>query len=129
MSTREVYTLTDQSSAALPPGKTAPSKGHDGTKPLGRTKPYGVSDIDPGPLPVRTPSRIMRIWVAPYQDTLGDLVTGQYVYTEIEGRKWTLGQKVVAHERGLRPLQQLQSKPGRQGKTGRTVNSPTRTGK
>ncbi len=40
------------------------------------------------PVPIRTPAQIMRIWVAPYVDTNGDLVAPGFVYTEIEPRRW-----------------------------------------
>lgn len=42
------------------------------------------------PVPVRTPSQVMRIWIASYTDLNGDLIAPGYVYTEIEGRKWVL---------------------------------------
>ncbi len=44
-----------------------------------------------GPLPIRTPAKVMKIWIAPWNDKNGDLHVPAYVYTEIEGRKWQVG--------------------------------------
>ncbi len=44
-----------------------------------------------GPVPVRTPPHVLRVWVAPYEDTEGDFQVSGYVYTEVEPRRWTLG--------------------------------------
>lgn len=40
------------------------------------------------PVPIRTPAQVMRIWVAPYVDTMGDLIAPGFVYTEVESRRW-----------------------------------------
>lgn len=39
------------------------------------------------PVPVRTPAQVMRVWIAPWEDTDGDLVVTGYVYTEIRPRR------------------------------------------
>lgn len=44
------------------------------------------------PVPVRTPARVMRIWVAPWEDRDGDLNVSGYIYTEIEARKWVISE-------------------------------------
>ena len=40
------------------------------------------------PVPIRTPAQVMRIWIAPYVDTTGDLIAPGFVYTEVEARRW-----------------------------------------
>lgn len=50
------------------------------------------------PIPVRTPAKVMRIWVAPWEDTNGDLIVSGHIYTEIESRKWVLGEKLSSTE-------------------------------
>lgn len=55
-------------------------------------------------LPLRTPSQVMRIWIAPWIDEQGDLMTPSYVYTEIEPRRWTIGLPEVGTRPLLRPL-------------------------
>ena len=39
----------------------------------------------------RVPAMVMRIWVAPWTDVAGDLHMPSYVYTEIAGRRWSVG--------------------------------------
>ncbi len=48
------------------------------------------------PLPIRTPPKVMRIRVFPWEDNSRDLNTGGYVYTEVEGRQWTIGEEQVS---------------------------------
>lgn len=43
------------------------------------------------PMPIRTPAKVMRIWIAPWEDEAGDLIASGYVYTEIEPRRWKIG--------------------------------------
>lgn len=44
------------------------------------------------PIPIRTPARVMRIWVSSYEDTnSGALIAPGYIYTEIEPRRWVIG--------------------------------------
>ena len=59
-----------------------------------------------GPVPIRVPAQVMRIWIAPWEDTRGDLHAPGYVYTEIEPRRWTLGVPGAGTtERLVKPLQ------------------------
>jgi len=44
-----------------------------------------------GPVALRTPARVMRIWIAPYEDAAGDLHAPGYLFTEIEARRWSIG--------------------------------------
>jgi conjugal transfer pilus assembly protein TraV len=41
---------------------------------------------------LRTPAQVLRVWVAPWEDAHGDLHGAAYVYTEVEGRRWVLGE-------------------------------------
>ena len=43
------------------------------------------------PTPIRTPAQVMRVWMAPWEDTRGVLHVGGYHYVEVEARRWTLG--------------------------------------
>ena len=65
-----------------------------------------------GALPVRSKSKIMRIWIAPYEDKAGDLNAPGIVYTEIEGRKWTIGEDLYRGERRFSPLSKEYRDPG-----------------
>ncbi|RCS68655.1 type IV conjugative transfer system protein TraV [Vibrio casei] len=56
------------------------------------------------PIPIRTPAQVMRIWVAPWEDTNGDLIVTGYIYTEIEPRRWVVGESESETEASFRPL-------------------------
>ena len=58
-----------------------------------------------GPVPLRVPAQVMRVWIAPWEDTRGDLHAPGYVFTEIEPRRWTLGTPAAASPATIRPLQ------------------------
>ena len=58
------------------------------------------------PLALRMPAQVMRIWIAPWEDSRGDLHAPGYLYTEIEPRRWALGAAAEAERATLiRPLQ------------------------
>ena len=44
------------------------------------------------PIPIRTPAKVMRAWIAPWEDARGVLHTGGYAYIEIESRRWSFGE-------------------------------------
>jgi len=56
------------------------------------------------PVPIRTQAKVMRIWIAPWEDNDGDLHANGYIYTEIERRKWNLGQPFNSPGTALSPL-------------------------
>ena len=59
------------------------------------------------PTPIRTPSQIMRIWIAPWEDDDGDLNVSGYMYTELEPRRWMIGKPATSLNSFLSPLQVL----------------------
>ena len=65
----------------------------------GRAYPVGEM---PEAVPVRTPAKVMRIWISPWQDQSGDLHMAGHVFTEIEPRRWSVG------EPGGNPAPQLE---------------------
>lgn len=59
-----------------------------------------------GPVPLREPALVMRVWVAPWEGANGDLNAPGYVYTEIAPRRWTIGvQADPGTGRVITPLQ------------------------
>lgn len=64
------------------------------------------------PLPLRTPSKVMRVWVAPWEAENGDLNVTGLVYTEIEERQWNVGVPETSSGASLRPLQRRQMQSG-----------------
>ena len=57
-----------------------------------------------GAVPLRSPARVMRIWIAPWEDSRGDLHAPGYLFTEIEPRHWALDARDDAAP-PVRPLQ------------------------
>ena len=77
------------------------------------------------PLALRVPARVMRIWIAPWEDSRGDLHAPGYLYTEIEPRRWTLGAKAERKRETLvRPLQiERRNVPARTTRSGRDTGA------
>lgn len=57
------------------------------------------------PVPIVMPPQVMRIWFAPWQDKASDLHWPEYVFTEIESRKWVVGGKVEQPDFNFYPLE------------------------
>ncbi|MGN1149681.1 MAG: type IV conjugative transfer system lipoprotein TraV [Sutterella sp.] len=58
---------------------------------------YVAPALPDNPVPIRTPSQVMRLWVAPYVDVTGDLIAPGFVYTEIEPRRWIYPEDEAQH--------------------------------
>lgn len=56
------------------------------------------------PVPVRMPSKVMRVWVNSYESTSGDFVAPGYIFTEIEPKKWTMGNRITSDGSKQNPL-------------------------
>lgn len=56
------------------------------------------------PIPIRTQAKVMRIWMAPWEDDDGDLHADGYMYTEIESRRWNLGDRFRSPGTAISPL-------------------------
>ena len=126
MSARDVYVATNNGQVPAPmiKGKEVEKDGNSQKKTddsahanesgdAKQAKPNDVVDnyvsprLPDRPIPIRTPAQVMRIWVAPWEDTIGDLITTGYIYTEIEPRRWVIGEQMTASDPVLRPLQSL----------------------
>lgn len=69
---------------------------------------YVTPALPDRPVPIRTPSQVMRIWVAPYVDTKGDLQSPGFIYTEIEPRRWIIRDGTdVSNSRVFAPLEDV----------------------
>lgn len=84
-------------------GKPLPRK-KDGKKKNGSVKKQVLEDKDAGVVraikmneekPLRVPPKIVRIWIAPWEDSDGDLHQPEYIYSEITDKKgrWLFGEK------------------------------------
>jgi len=62
------------------------------------------------PVPIRTPARVMRIWVSSWEDTnSGALIVPGLIYTEIEPRRWVIGKPERAESQYGRLYKPLES--------------------
>lgn len=102
MSAREVYNSSNDGKA---PGSTSSNSGDEVHEYQGASSAnnevyadFVAPRLPNQPIPVRTPAKVMRIWVAPWEDTNGDLIVSGHIYTEIESRKWVLGDKLGSSE-------------------------------
>ena len=121
MSARDVYSATNDGNVPRPM-KVSEKEGMEIAERSDRSKKIAeISDpiidnyvaprLPDKPIPVRTPAQVMRIWVAPWEDKNGDLIVTGYIYTEIEPRRWIIGDSSNNKEAILRPLQTIQHKP------------------
>ncbi|OAI17091.1 conjugal transfer protein TraV [Methylomonas koyamae] len=108
---------TTQAYQATNPALVEPSIEQDDRAELDRTVAgpniplqQPVPKID-DPTPIRTPSQVMRIWIAPWEDAEGDLMVSNYVYTELESRRWMIGKSAPTLNPSLIPLQIEQRPP------------------
>jgi conjugal transfer pilus assembly protein TraV len=121
MSAVEAYKATDKAKSIVHSSDTARAASETAAtaKPEIPMEPVPVPRID-DPTPIRTPSKVMRIWVAPWEDADGDLNVSGYVFTELEQRRWMIGQSAPAQAPSISPLQVLH----RSKENGRSSASP-----
>ena len=50
------------------------------------------------------PSRVLRIWIAPWEDEAGRLHVPGFTYAEIEPRRWSIGEDQPGRGMRLKPL-------------------------
>lgn len=117
MSATEVYKLTnppgkagiDAATGAMITGhKTVHSQPPDraGAEFAAQVGDRVVPLPKPGDVvPIREPSRVMRIWVGPWEDTNGNLVMATRIYTEIEAKRWSVGEPAARDSTITYPLQ------------------------
>ena len=63
-----------------------------------------LPEMNTGAIPLRTPARVLRIWIAPWEDDGGDLHMPGLVYTEVENRRWQVGLPEPSERGAIRPL-------------------------
>lgn len=69
------------------------------------THPMASAPLSQDPMPIRTRAKIMRIWIAPWESTNGDLHVSGMVFTELDQRRWNIGTKEREAAPTLTPLQ------------------------
>ncbi|MDO8845339.1 type IV conjugative transfer system lipoprotein TraV [Methylicorpusculum sp.] len=108
MSARQVYQATESSDYVKTldendKGSDSGSRGVLAYSNATRNSQVAVPSIEQ-PVPIRTQAQVMRIWVAPWEDDDGDLHADGYLYTEIESRRWNLGERFRSPGRAISPL-------------------------
>jgi conjugal transfer pilus assembly protein TraV len=67
-------------------------------------------------LPIRIPPKIIRIWIAPWEDSDGDLHQAGFIFSEISDKRgrWVFGEKAVTSSQPmLYPLSRQNPEDGR----------------
>lgn len=85
-------------------GKSVAAPQHELRLDLTQLSPSSRLQVqaDPAAQPVREPSQVMRIWVAPWIDQGDNLNWTGYIYTEVTPKRWTFGEQEIRHQ-GLAP--------------------------
>jgi conjugal transfer pilus assembly protein TraV len=114
LSTTEAYQVTDKALQELSKPETPKIEAvkAEAIAPFPRHARQPVPKID-DPTPIRAPAHVMRIWIAPWEDSDGDLMVSGYVYTELEPRRWMIGKSAPTVSPSLIPLQIEQRPPER----------------
>lgn len=86
-SAHDIYEMTGrgESTAATKVAKTK----SDAALPSAR--PEYLPEMAGGVIPLRTPAKVMRIWINAWEGKNDDLNVAGLVYTEIEPRRWQIG--------------------------------------
>ncbi len=106
MSARQVYQATESSDTVKTiseDDKSDDKKTPDSSSGQAHASQVAVPNIKQ-PIPIRTQAKVMRIWMAPWEDEAGDLHADGYLYTEIESRRWNLGVQFKSPGVAQRPL-------------------------
>jgi conjugal transfer pilus assembly protein TraV len=74
LSTTEAYQVTDKALSEQPKADAAVQLSVSGSKMSQPPQQQPVPKID-DPTPIRTPAQVMRIWIAPWEDSDGDLMS------------------------------------------------------
>lgn len=131
MSAREVYQATNNADKLSRTGKKPDGEVAAPAENI-RTAAMPVPAID-NPVPIRTQAKVLRIWFAPWQTESGDLNVPGYAYTEIEPRRWNMGENLVVKQRSATPFAlqvnsgqpakpKADGSPGRQMQVGNQVS-------
>lgn len=107
LSARQVYQATESSDYVKTKeeteGEENANAGQTITNGIRRDSQVAVPRIEQ-PVPIRTQAKVMRIWMAPWEDDDGDLHADGFMYTEIESRRWNLGDRFKSPSRAISPL-------------------------
>jgi len=106
MSARQVYDQTHSRDALGPEvgGKGGETSTATASVATTRAELAPAPDTSDGRVPLRTPARVLRIYVGSYEDDKGSLHLPGAVFTEIEPRRWQVGLQQEADAFLIQPL-------------------------
>jgi len=116
MSANQIYSATNNADVVNAPHPDDKGEEGDGPQPDQGIAVEVVGGAEPtptikDPTPIREPAKVMRIWIAPWEDQSGNLMVSNYVYTEVENRRWSIGGTAMDdNTAALHPLQVEQRK-------------------
>ena len=67
----------------------------------------GLKSDQPNIVPLRTPPDVLRVWIAPWEDTNGALHGGNYIYLVVNSGRWIFGNKEVEESGNIIPLESV----------------------
>lgn len=118
LSSKEVYALTEQPGPVTGEDYRNYVEGKQATESSANRQTLRTNDpyaqayremlqnmpVNQESMPIRTRSQVMRIWIAPWNSTNGDHHQQGLIYTELEGRRWNMGEPGEAPANSIRPL-------------------------
>lgn len=116
MSARDVYQLTANGNVPRPTdgqGKVQSNTSEKAENVESRIieDRYVAPSVPNKPVPIRTPAQVMRLWIAPWEDDVGNLNISSYIYTEIEERRWLYDTAPSRSKVSIQPLQMIKADP------------------
>jgi conjugal transfer pilus assembly protein TraV len=78
--------------------------GDDGSLVIADSLSVAPAVVETNEDPLLSPARVLRVWVAPWEDASGALHLAGYVYSEISKRKWRVGNVAAPSRPTLRLL-------------------------
>ncbi len=126
-SAHEVYEITGRGTAAIKPSTRGRSQS-DMPVPMQRRE--FLPEMSGGVIPLRTPAKVMRIWVGLWESENGDLHVPGLIYTEIEPRRWQAGLPAVKEPSDIillepRPAPAAPKPPATAGNTAVKSSAPS----
>ena len=100
MGVRDLYKATDGPMSSFGSRKSIGKDEATSAETTALQAPIKDTGYEPSPWmdkpqPIRSQAKVMRIWVGPFEDENGDLNAPGMVFTEIEPRRWNVGEGLV----------------------------------
>jgi conjugal transfer pilus assembly protein TraV len=109
--------LTGELDGDVNPGDRRPGRAKAAT-PQERIDDLIAADLIRGlhtdeSLPLRVPPKVIRIWIAPWEDGDGDLHQPEYIYSEISDKRgrWLFGEKADIVQPAITPVLEKSQEP------------------